>query len=157
MEKLGLSIASPACTNPKNISAIFRLVGIYKMNDKSMMEFYKDGNLMFVKWNGQIREALSYKGNNVFSGGVNNTTTAQFEVTTDQKVKVTFHFYAIILKKEVTLEGEKYSNINATKAFCKLGRNASGRQINVCFLYLPCVQSPGSCTGNVFQSMKQVI
>lgn len=84
-----------------------KLAGIYKMNDKSMMEFYKEGDLMFVKWNGQIREALSYKGNNKFSGGVNNTTTAQFELISDQKVKVAFHFYAIILKKELTLEGVK--------------------------------------------------
>lgn len=83
------------------------LTGIYKMNDKSMIEFYREGDLMFMRWNGQIREALSYKGNNEFSGGINNMTKAKFEITSDQKVKVTLQFYALILKKELTLEGVK--------------------------------------------------
>lgn len=83
------------------------LAGIYKMNDKSMIEFYREGDLLFMKWNGQIREAVSYKGNNEFSGGINSKTTAKFEITSDQKVKVTLNFYAIILKKELALEGVK--------------------------------------------------
>jgi catechol 1,2-dioxygenase len=84
-----------------------KLAGVYKMNDKSLIEFYKDGDLMFMKWNGQIREALSYKGKNEFSGGVNNATTAKFEIISNQDVKVTLHFYALVLKKGLILEGVK--------------------------------------------------
>lgn len=62
---------------------------------------------MFMKWNGQIREALSYKGQNEFSGGVNNTTTARFEIMSNQEVKLTLHFYALVLKKGLNLEGVK--------------------------------------------------
>jgi protocatechuate 3,4-dioxygenase beta subunit len=92
----------------KPVDDVFKnLGGVYKMNDKSMLEFYREGDLMFMKWNGQIREALSYKGDNEFSGGVSNTTTAKFEIMPDQKVKVTLHFYALILQKELTLEGVK--------------------------------------------------
>jgi catechol 1,2-dioxygenase len=84
-----------------------KLTGVYKMNDKSLIEFYRDGDLMFMKWNGQIREALSYKGQNEFSGGVNNATKAKFEIMANQDVKVSLHFYALVLKKGLNLEGLK--------------------------------------------------
>jgi protocatechuate 3,4-dioxygenase beta subunit len=86
-----------------------KLAGVYKMKDKSTTEFYREGDLMFVKWNGQITEALSYKDKNEFTGGVNNATTARFEITRDQKVRVTLHFYAVqdLTIKELTLEGVK--------------------------------------------------
>jgi len=86
-----------------------KLTGVYKMNDKSMVEFYKEGDLLFIKWDGQIIEALCYRRNNEFSGGVNNTTTAKFEIVPDQKVKVALHFYAVqdMTIKEFTLEGVK--------------------------------------------------
>jgi catechol 1,2-dioxygenase len=84
-----------------------RLTGVYKMNDHSTMEFYREGDLLFMKWNGQIREALSYKGNNEFSGGINNATTAKFELLPDQKVKLTIHYNAPALRKEFDLEGIK--------------------------------------------------
>jgi catechol 1,2-dioxygenase len=51
-------------------NAVFeKLAGVYKMNDNSFIEFYKKEDLLFIKWNSQIREGLSYKGNNTFSGG----------------------------------------------------------------------------------------
>jgi protocatechuate 3,4-dioxygenase beta subunit len=84
-----------------------KLVGLYKMNDKSMIEFYREGDLLFMKWNGQIREALSYKSNNEFSGGINNTSTAKFELLQDQTVKVAVHYNAPALRKEFDLEGIK--------------------------------------------------
>jgi catechol 1,2-dioxygenase len=84
-----------------------RLIGVYIMNDHSAMEFYREGDLLFMKWNGQIREALSYKGNNAFSGGIDNATTARFEVQPDQKVKVIIHYYAPARRKEFDLEGIK--------------------------------------------------
>lgn len=85
------------------------LTGIYKMNDKSMIEFYREGDLLFMKRDGQIIEALCYKREHEFSGGVNNTTTAKFEITPDEKVKVALHFYAVqdMMIKEFTLEGVK--------------------------------------------------
>lgn len=32
------------------------------------MEFFRKGYLLFLKWNGQYREGLSYNGNNEFAG-----------------------------------------------------------------------------------------
>ena len=81
--------------------------GVYQMNDKSLMEFYREGDLLFMKWNGQIREALAYKGNTQFSGGVNESTKAKFELLSGHKVKVTLHYLAPALKKEFNLEGTK--------------------------------------------------
>lgn len=81
------------------------LVGLYKMNDKSTMEFSREGDLLLLKWNAQIREALSYKGNNEFHGGVNNATLAKFELMPDHKTKLTIHYNAPALKKEFDLEG----------------------------------------------------
>jgi hypothetical protein len=88
-------------------SVFKKLSGIYKMNDKSLMEFYKDGDLLFMKWGGQIREGLSYKGNNEFAGGVNNLTTVKFELLTGNEVKVKVHYFAAGAKKEYNLEGFK--------------------------------------------------
>lgn len=38
-----------------------KLAGIYTMRDKSMMEFYKDGDTVSVKWNGQIIAGICYR------------------------------------------------------------------------------------------------
>ncbi|MGZ5190953.1 MAG: hypothetical protein ACXWCZ_08010, partial [Flavisolibacter sp.] len=81
--------------------------GIYSMNDKSLMEFYKKGDLLFLKWNGQIREGLSYKGNNEFAGNVNNRTTAKFEFGINNQVFVKVNFYRLAYDKDVALEGIK--------------------------------------------------
>jgi len=43
------------------------------------MEFYRKDDLLFFKWNSQIRERLSYKGNNTFAGGITDLTTANFQ------------------------------------------------------------------------------
>jgi hypothetical protein len=88
-------------------SVFQHITGIYKMNDKSVMEFYRDGDLLFLKWNAQIREALSYKGNNKFGGGIDNTTTVKFELLPDQTIKVVVHYNAMALRKEFDLEGRK--------------------------------------------------
>jgi catechol 1,2-dioxygenase len=88
-----------------------KISGLYTMNDNSAIEFYQDGDLLFMKWNGQIREGLWYKGNNEFSGGVDNRT-AKFDIQPDGKVKVTVLFITAIKKeykeyKETRLEGIK--------------------------------------------------
>ena len=92
--------------------AVFEKVsGIYSMSDKSVIEFYPDGDLLFMKWNGQIREGLRYKGGNEFIGGTGNRA-AKFDVQPDGKVKVTFQFITALKKenkeyKEHNLEGIK--------------------------------------------------
>ncbi len=78
-----------------NDSIFENIAGVYKMDDKSVMEFYRKGDLLMLKWNGQIREGLSFKGNNTFSGGVQNITTAKFELQTNSKVNVKVHFKTI--------------------------------------------------------------
>jgi hypothetical protein len=79
-------------------------MGVYKMNDESMIEFIRDGDLLMLKWNSQIREGLSYKGNNTFGGGIRNLTTASFELQTNNEVKVKVHFKSLN-KGEFDLEG----------------------------------------------------
>ena len=83
-----------------------KLSGVYEMNDKSAMEFYRKGDLLFIKWNSQIREGLSYKGNNTFSGGVDNLTTATFQLQTNNDVKVKINLKTIN-RGEFYLEGIK--------------------------------------------------
>ena len=87
-------------------SVFEKIAGVYKMNDKSVMEFHRKGDLLMLKWNGQIREGLSFKGNNTFSGGVQNITTAKFELQTNSKVNVKVHFKTITAG-EFDFEGMK--------------------------------------------------
>jgi len=59
-----------------------------------------------LKWNSQIREGLSYKGNNTFGGGIRNLTTASFQLQTNNEVRVKVHFKSLN-KGEFDLEGIK--------------------------------------------------
>ncbi len=86
--------------------AFHKVSGIYKMNDKSMMEFYRDGDFLFWKWNNQIRGGLSYSGDNTFMGGVNDIE-AKFELQTKGNAKVLFRFSR---RKEINPEGKKILN-----------------------------------------------
>ena len=72
-------------------SAFKKIAGLYEMSDKSMTEFYRDGDQLFAKINGQIMEALDYTGNNSFLGGLAQTK-AQFELLSNggTKVKVSY-------------------------------------------------------------------
>jgi len=81
-----------------------KLSGLYTMKDNSIIEFYRGGDLLFMKWNGQIREGLWYKGNNAFVGGIDNN--ASFELLENGAIKVKVHFVTV-LKKEFNLEGIK--------------------------------------------------
>jgi catechol 1,2-dioxygenase len=83
-----------------------KLTGIYKMTDQSLMEFYRGGDSLFWKWNGQILEGLSYRGNNEFVGGVNNTI-AKFDLQGNGDIKVGFYYYHLVTKKEYKLDGIK--------------------------------------------------
>ncbi len=73
------------------------------MADGTMMEFYRDGDLLFYKTNGQIWGGLAYIGNNTF-GGKENDTEARFELQTKGDVKVWFRFSR---RKETKIEGSK--------------------------------------------------
>jgi len=55
-----------------------KIVGLYQMNEKTMVEFYRSDDLLFVKINGQIDDALYYKGNNSFKDAL-DTTRIRFE------------------------------------------------------------------------------
>ena len=68
-------------------TAYKKIVGLYEMKDKSMTEFYKDGDQLFAKVNGQIMEALDYKGDNTFQGGI-GYITAKFELQNNGGAKV---------------------------------------------------------------------
>ncbi len=47
-----------------------KITGLYKMDDKSNIEFIKSDDLLFLKRNGHLLEGLRYIGNNTFEGGV---------------------------------------------------------------------------------------
>ncbi len=81
-----------------------KLSGLYTMNDNSIIEFYRKGDLLLMKWNGQIREGLRYKGNNEFTGGYGNK--ASFELFANGEIKAKVYFITV-LKKEFNLEGIK--------------------------------------------------
>jgi catechol 1,2-dioxygenase len=84
--------------------AVFKKVsGVYKMNNNTMMEFYRDGDFLFYKTNGQIWGGLSYSGNNTFTGGVNDTE-AKFELLPQDKANVQFRF---IRRRKTELEGTR--------------------------------------------------
>jgi catechol 1,2-dioxygenase len=80
-----------------------KVSGIYQMNDQSMMEFYREGNLLFYKINNQIWDGLSYAGNTRFTGGVNDTE-ATFELLPQGQARVQFRF---IRRREIRLQGSK--------------------------------------------------
>jgi protocatechuate 3,4-dioxygenase beta subunit len=71
-------------------AAFKKIEGLYEMSDKSMVEFYKYGDQLFAKVNGQIMEAMDYKGDNNFAGAI-DYIKAKFELLANggAKVKVT--------------------------------------------------------------------
>ena len=82
-----------------------KIAGLYEMSDRSMAEFYEDGDQLFVKLNGQIMEAMDYKGNNSFEGGLGQVKV-QFELLSNGGAKVKVE-YINDDRKTVTIEGNK--------------------------------------------------
>ncbi|HEX8330886.1 MAG TPA: hypothetical protein VF629_25365 [Hymenobacter sp.] len=78
--------------------------GIYKMSNDTVMEFYRNGDLLFYKTDHQIWGALSYAGNNTFVGGANDTE-ARFELQPQGQATVRFRF---IRRRKLELEGTKF-------------------------------------------------
>ena len=86
-------------------ASLKKVCGLYEMNDKSMAEFYPVGNELFLKVNGQIMEAMEYKGNNSFESGLSEMK-AQFELLKDGGVKVKGS-YIDDDRKWISIEGTK--------------------------------------------------
>jgi len=86
-------------------TAYKKITGLYEMNDKTLGEFYKDGDQLFVKVNGQIMEAMDYKGDNSFEGGLGQVKV-QFELLSDGGAKAIVN-YLVDNRKTITLEGTK--------------------------------------------------
>jgi hypothetical protein len=70
-----------------------------------MLEFSRVDDLLFAKLNGQIMEALSYKGNNEFEGGLGQVKV-RFELLAAGKVKSKVT-YLDDNNKGVVVEGTK--------------------------------------------------
>lgn len=93
--------------------AVYQKVsGVYRMNDESLMEFYRNGDLLFYKTNSQIWGALAYIGSNTF-GGKDEHTEARFELLPYGEAKVWFRFSR---RTERNLQGSKILNYSNTTA-----------------------------------------
>jgi hypothetical protein len=70
--------------------AVYRkITGLYKLNN-GMAEFNHQEDLLFLKLNGQIMEALVYKGDNSFEGGMGfNKVMFELIPNGDIKTKIT--------------------------------------------------------------------
>jgi catechol 1,2-dioxygenase len=84
-------------------SVFEKVSGTYKLNDGSLIEFYRDGDLLFYKVDNQIRGGLAYSGDNTFSGAVNDTK-AVFQLLPGGKTEVSYQF---IRRSTITLKGTK--------------------------------------------------
>lgn len=86
-------------------AAFKKITGLYQMKDKSLVEFYKQSDQLFAKINGQIMEAMDYKGSNSFEGGLGRVKVQfEFPAGGTGRVKVT---YMEGPDKFVTTEGDK--------------------------------------------------
>jgi catechol 1,2-dioxygenase len=83
--------------------AFNRIAGIYKMSDGALMEFYRSGDLLFYKTNGQIWGGLSYNGDNTF-GSKELDTEVRFELMENSGVNAWFRFSR---RKEIQTTGMK--------------------------------------------------
>lgn len=64
-----------------------KITGLYQMEENVVLEFLKNDDLLFMKYNGQLRASLSYTGNNTFIGGIGYPKVT-FELQKDGNVKV---------------------------------------------------------------------
>ena len=77
-----------------------KITGLYKMDDKSNIEFSKNDDLLFLKRNGQLMEGLRYIGDNTFIGCVGNPkVTFELMEKGASKAEVTFRGKKIVGKK----------------------------------------------------------
>lgn len=92
---------------PLDAASFQKISGIYQMEDKEPYnaEFYRNGDQLFAKLNGQIMEAMDYLGNNQFEGGL-GSIKVQFELLPKGSVKVKLS-YSGEKDEIITVEGEK--------------------------------------------------
>jgi protocatechuate 3,4-dioxygenase beta subunit len=84
-------------------AAFKKIEGLYEMKNNSMAEFYRQGDQLFAKLNGQIMEAMDYKGNNTFGGAI-DYIQAKFEILSNGGAKV---FVTVKDSGTKTIEGNK--------------------------------------------------
>jgi hypothetical protein len=77
------------------------ITGLYNMEDKSRIEFIRSDDLLLMKRNGQLIEALRYAGNNTFEGGV-GFPKVTFELTGREVT------HAKIMLENRSISGERY-------------------------------------------------
>jgi hypothetical protein len=84
-----------------------KITGLYKLNEGNV-EFTRDGDLLMAKLNGQLIEALVYKGNNTFGLSY---VKAKFELLEKGDVKTTIsmgNYDSGDLSSMTTMEGLKF-------------------------------------------------
>jgi len=72
---------------PLDDASFNKLLGVYDAGKDDRMEFFREGNVLFFKYNGQIYEGLYYKGNNTFENQMGQSA-AQFELQANGETKV---------------------------------------------------------------------
>lgn len=78
-----------------------KITGLYQMGNGYILEFIKNGDLLFVKWNGQLGASLKYIGNNTFEGAI-GSTKVNFVLLPNGGSK------AIVTSRGMTYSGERY-------------------------------------------------
>ena len=86
---------------PLEKEAYNKITGLYRMDDKSIVEFMRNDDNLFMKHNGQLTAGLKYLGNNTFEGGI-GFPKVSFELLTNGGSK------AIVTTQSKTYTGEKY-------------------------------------------------
>jgi catechol 1,2-dioxygenase len=79
-----------------------KITGLYQLN-KGNAEFTREDDLLILKLNGQLMEALVYKGNNTFEGGL-NFNRAKFEILANGDVKTSITMWDLGPKDQRFLE-----------------------------------------------------
>jgi protocatechuate 3,4-dioxygenase beta subunit len=67
-------------------SVFEKVSGVYQMSNNALREYYREGDSLFSKTNGQIASVLMYKGNNEFESATG--TVIKFQLQVDGGVKV---------------------------------------------------------------------
>lgn len=90
---------------PLDAAAFEKITGVYDMGKGVLAEFFRKGNLLFAKVNGQIEDAWHYKGNNTFEDGMGSELKFEILPGGGAKVKVV---YVMDLNRVENFEGTKF-------------------------------------------------
>lgn len=90
-----------------------KIAGLYQLKN-GMAEFIKEDDLLVLKMNGQYMETMTYKGNNLFEGGL-GFNRAKFEILNNADVKVNISMWDMpgnqqYLEKHEGIKVLKYSS-----------------------------------------------